>query len=70
MLYGLMYLTYGSGMEHKYLIRCALDYKQLLKPKQRCSSHLVRQQEKKELLHQILIMRTITRPVIYVCMHL
>ena len=30
MLYGLMYLTYGSATEHKYLIRCVTDYKQLL----------------------------------------
>ena len=46
----LMYLTYGSGTEQKYLIRCALDYKRLLKPKQRCSSHFVRQEEKKRTI--------------------
>ena len=31
MLFSLMYLTCGSAMEHKYLIRCATDYKWLLK---------------------------------------
>ena len=31
MLYGLMYLTYGGATEYKYLIRCATDYKWLLK---------------------------------------
>ena len=27
MLYGLMYLTYGSATEHEYLMRCVTDYK-------------------------------------------
>ena len=27
MLYDLMYLTYGSAMEHEYLIRYTTDYK-------------------------------------------
>ena len=27
MLYGIMYLTYGSATEHEYLIRCATDYR-------------------------------------------
>ena len=31
MLFSLMYLTCGSAMEHKCLIRCATDYKWLLK---------------------------------------
>ena len=31
MLYGLMYFTYDSATEHKYLIRYATDYKWLLK---------------------------------------
>ena len=31
MLFSLMYLTYGSATEHKYLIRCTMDYKWLLK---------------------------------------
>ena len=31
MLFSLMYLTCGNATEHKYLIRCATDYKWLLK---------------------------------------